>query len=386
MKKIFVAFALLSAMVLMVSCGGGSSDSKTGSLYEKCYPNETCNKGLICDIENNVCVKDWCKSNNDCTDPEYPVCNTKTGNCESSDGRKPGDESDSDSDTQDSGDSDNGKPDNDTGNPEPTDTDSSSDADSVDDSGDSQPDCDTDYSGDTEPDNGDSAPDNGDTEPDNDYPQTPCDPNPCTSISNSTGVCTVNGTGYTCGCQSGYTWNGGSCQSNGGSSLPECSKTSGTPCYDSSSHLTWSKISSSTMTWSAAATFCQGSEMNGYGGFTDWRLPNIDELKTLITVSSGTPRTQNCAVSEATGHLASSDWTCSTCTEACTQSTSGTGCSSCNGSSDGRYSKLGDGEVWLWSSSLLSGNSHGVWYVVFDYGGVSHSLIDYDGSHVRCVR
>ena len=57
MKKIFVVLALLSAMVLMISCSGGSSDIKTGSLYEKCYPNETCNKGLICDIENSVQIK-----------------------------------------------------------------------------------------------------------------------------------------------------------------------------------------------------------------------------------------------------------------------------------------------------------------------------------------
>ena len=42
---------------------------------------------------------------------------------------------------------------------------------------------------------------------------TPCNPNPCTSISNSTGNCTVSGTGYICGCQSGYDWNGGSCTS-----------------------------------------------------------------------------------------------------------------------------------------------------------------------------
>ena len=319
----------------------------------------------------------------------YPVCNTKTGNCESSDGRNPGDESDSDSDTPDSGDSDNGKPDNDTGNPEQTDTDSSSDADSVDDSGDSQPDCDTDYSGDTEPDNGDSAPDNGDTEPDNDYPQTPCDPNPCTSISNSTGVCTVSGTGYTCGCQSGYSCNGGSCQSNGGSSLPECSKMSGTPCYDSSSHLTWSKISPSYMSYTAATTFCQGSEMNGYGGFTDWRLPNIDELKTLLTsATGGTPRSANCAVSETNGCLAwDGCWTCSTCTEQGTASTSSNTCSN-SGSSydDGRFSKLGDGEVWLWSSSLQSDSSSSAWIVYFGNGYVDGYSIIGSSSFVRCVR
>ena len=42
-------------------------------------------------------------------------------------------------------------------------------------------------------------------------PATPCNPNPCTSISNSTGNCTVNGTGYICGCQSGYEWSGNLC-------------------------------------------------------------------------------------------------------------------------------------------------------------------------------
>ncbi len=140
------------------------------------------------------------------------------------------------------------------------------------------------------------------------------------------------------------------------------------------------------MTYTAATTFCQGSEMNGYGGFTDWRLPNIDELKTLIINPSGTPRTKNCAVSEATGDLSySSDWTCSTCTEACTQSSTGTGCSSCNGSSEGIYSKLGDGDVGLWSSSLRSDNSSYAWLVGFYYGNVSYDIID-NGNIVRCVR
>ena len=217
---------------------------------------------------------------------------------------------------------------------------------------------------------------------------TPCNPNPCTSISNSTGVCTVNGTGYTCGCQSGYTWNGGSCQSNGGSSLPECSKTSGTPCYDSTSHLTWSKMSSSYMTYSAATTFCQGSKMNGYGGFTDWRLPTIDELKTLLTsATGGTPRSANCAVSETNGCLAwDGCWTCSTCTEQGTASTSSNTCSNWGRSyDDGRFSKLGD-STYLWSSSLLSDSSSLAWLVDFNDGNVSTYSIDNYYYYVRCVR
>ena len=69
---------------------------------------------------------------------------------------------------------------------------------------------------------------------------TPCNPNPCTSISNSTGVCTVNGTSYICGCQSGYNWTGSQCQSgsSGGSkSLGEIC-TGQTNCYNASSSMT----------------------------------------------------------------------------------------------------------------------------------------------------
>ncbi len=60
--------------------------------------------------------------------------------------------------------------------------------------------------GDSTPDGGDTAPDNGDTEPDNDYPQTPCDPNPCNSIG-ETGTCIGNSWDrYTCECENNYVW------------------------------------------------------------------------------------------------------------------------------------------------------------------------------------
>ena len=75
MKKIF-SFSLLIvlALVFAVSCGGGKSGEsskndtdnvndedpgrKQGELYGECYPNGTCNKGLVCDEENNICIKD----------------------------------------------------------------------------------------------------------------------------------------------------------------------------------------------------------------------------------------------------------------------------------------------------------------------------------------
>ena len=150
MKKIFVYFAVLSAMLLMISCGGGST---TGD-------------------------------------------NTDTG------------DTTVDGDSVDSGSSDSGTTEpTDTGTTEPTDT--------------GEPD--------TAPDGGDSQPDNGDTEPDNDYPQTPCDPNPCSNDANSTGVCTIKNDSYVCGCKSGYIFDGTLCIK----SLPECSPASETPCIDS---------------------------------------------------------------------------------------------------------------------------------------------------------
>ena len=38
---------------------------KQGELYGECYPNETCNKGLICDVENNICIRDNANDDSD---------------------------------------------------------------------------------------------------------------------------------------------------------------------------------------------------------------------------------------------------------------------------------------------------------------------------------
>ena len=67
MKKILVVFAIC-AVFFAVSCGDGTKkvnldeDGKTsggrGELNGVCYPNGTCNEGLVCDEENNLCIED----------------------------------------------------------------------------------------------------------------------------------------------------------------------------------------------------------------------------------------------------------------------------------------------------------------------------------------
>lgn len=85
-------------------------------------------------------------------------------------------------------------------------------------------------------------------------------------------------------CVENYEWNGTQCVSNSSPSLPECSPTSGTPCMDSESGLIWSSRSADAVevTWYNAGSYCENL---GEGGYTGWRVPNIDELRTLLISS-----------------------------------------------------------------------------------------------------
>ncbi len=169
--------------------------------------------------------------------------------------------------------------------------------------------------------------------------------------------------------------------------LMECSPKTTFPCYDSESRLSWSKKSAAEMKLIdtdasgneifPAQAYCEDLNASNYGGFTDWRLPTISELRTLI---QNCPTTQmppvegvdSCAVSSDESNLCLSSSSCDS--SAC----------ACSYDEEGGYSKFGEPE-WLWSSSLDSDSSHGAWFVGFDFGGVGANDILYD-NYVRCVR
>lgn len=191
-------------------------------------------------------------------------------------------------------------------------------------------------------------------------------------------------------CSNGCNSSTGKCNSSSGggsSTLPECSSSSGTPCKDSSSGLIWSAIASNTMTWDDAKSYC---ESYTEGGLSGWHLPTIDELRTLLIADRVK---NNCQVSETNGCLSYSRcWSCSTCTQTGTQSSSGIYCSNWGSLySDGRYSKFGE-TVVLWSSSTRSEDTDYAWRVNFLNGAVSLYNGDRDGDdktrslYVRCVR
>lgn len=304
----------------------------------------------------------------DKTDTTSEYDDEKTDTASTNDDEPVSDDSDSDSDsTPDDADSI-----DDSGDSEPDESDSDDDSDSTDsepDNSDSTPDEDTDTdSGDPTPDE-DADTDSGDSTPDQDTdttPTTPCDPNPCSGITNSTGSCAVSGTSYSCGCNNGYFWNGQKC-----AVLPECSATSGTPCKDSTSLLIWSTKTANTndKTWEQAVVYCQNLNE---GGFFDWHLPTIDELRTLIKNCPGTETNGACAISEKNGKLSGND--------------SSDDCS-CAYKSGSYYSKIGDDHtVSPWSSSTRSDDTSHAWYVGFFAGVISNSDKTSVTSDVRCVR
>ena len=128
----------------------------------------------------------------------------------------------------------------------------------------------------------------------------------------------------------------------------------------------WSPMSSSTMSWDDAVSYCNNLTECGY---SDWHLPTISELRTLIKNCSGTVTVGSCGV-----------------TDSCLSSSGcrNDPCDGCSYDSSGYYSKLGDSDS-LWSSSTKSDSSSNAWRVYF----LSGSVLSYgksNGSNFRCVR
>lgn len=130
-----------------------------------------------------------------------------------------------------------------------------------------------------------------------------------------------------------------------------------------SSH--WSSVAEQTMNLDEAVSYCSNLNESGHN---DWRLPNIDELRTLIQNHSGTVTGGTCPVSEKTGKLASTDKT-----------------NDCNRRSGNNFCKLESVSGFFWSSSRQSDHPDTGWVVDFSGGGVVRSNTMIHG-YVRCVR
>jgi hypothetical protein len=111
---------------------------------------------------------------------------------------------------------------------------------------------------------------------------------------------------------------------------------------DTSTSLTWQKASSSGKTWEQALAYCEGLNL---GDHTDWRLPSIKELRSLVDYSRYGPAINTTYFPDTVSDF-------------------------------------------YWSSTTGTGDTHSAWLVYFDFGYITHSDYDksYRAGHVRAVR
>ena len=164
-------------------------------------------------------------------------------------------------------------------------------------------------------------------------------------------------------CSPQYAWNGSQCTS--------CSPTGPTPCIDSTSGLMWSAKSNSSMEWEHAVSYCENLNE---GKYSDWQLPTISELRTLIINCQTTETGGNCGITDNCLSAGSVD--------NCNYHYY---CEGCDDDLSGGHSKFGDNNAF-WSYSVLDGQPHlYAWMVGFDDGQIQFDNKD-KAFFVRCVR
>lgn len=165
-------------------------------------------------------------------------------------------------------------------------------------------------------------------------------------------------------CKTGYGYTGFECRKVD-SSFPECVPHGQTPCVDPKSSLIWSEKTSE-LDHESAVKYCEDLIE---GGFDDWHLPTIDELRTLIRNCDKTVIGGTCKVTER----------CPTYYSHCSSG----GCTGCSDDdANGQYSPFGDTER-IWSSTWEGDHEQKYWDVFFRRAEVYYN---FQKALVRCVR
>jgi Protein of unknown function (DUF1566) len=148
--------------------------------------------------------------------------------------------------------------------------------------------------------------------------------------------------------------------------------TTGGVWEDSDSGLMWQNTQNETVIWQDAIDYCEALALDGE---TDWRLPSINELRSLIRGCTETETDGACGVTDSCVDS-------STCWDSICLS-----CSEGGGPDIGCYWDAAvEGDCsWYWSSSSRSDYEDTAWFVDFNDGDVSSDPNDYFGG-VRCVR
>ena len=146
--------------------------------------------------------------------------------------------------------------------------------------------------------------------------------------------------------------------------------------HDETSGLDWMKSPYETgLLWNEAISYCDAFSQNGYD---DWRLPTIDELRTLVRGCPPTEPTGECPVVEGVGSSAIET------TDVCSGCEKGQG-----GASDGCYwdpALLGPCTYYWASSPDTDFMGSYAWNLLFYKASITSTSTDSIIYQVRCVR
>ena len=156
--------------------------------------------------------------------------------------------------------------------------------------------------------------------------------------------------------------------------VPFCDESRAAPCEDPETHYVWSVSEfpySTYLMWANNALICRMSEE---GGITQWRLPAIDELRTLLGASGKLKTGGECKVTNAC-----SDYYDPSCFDE----------GKCSGGEGAGFeSSLGDYEYLV--SGTLSGDGYTAespsWTVDLRTGSIISFAGDYVKSNSRCIK
>jgi hypothetical protein len=140
---------------------------------------------------------------------------------------------------------------------------------------------------------------------------------------------------------------------------------------DSSTGLMWPVEASMVYEWDEAGVYCKNLS---FGGYDDWRLPTVSELRSLIRGCNATATDGDCGVTDS-------------CLAFNCMSDSCGGCTEYEGPAEGKYwpPDLAGVCCSYWTSSPVSDNDEMAWGVDFHSAAV-HWVILPSGGLTRCVR
>jgi len=210
-----------------------------------------------------------------------------------------------------------------------------------------------------------------------------CEPGeiqPCTCPDGSDGTqkCKKDGSGYTrCNCdQVDAGENGGEDASTDGSTDSDSDSDTDVDIEgawrDDDTSLYWQEKATGWKPAEDAPAHCEDLEL---GGYDDWRLPTIGELRSLIKGCAGTAADGACGIEDDCTEMDCITEECAGC-----ESSAGPGAEGCYRPDDFEGSCR-----MIWSSSAVEDDTEKSWYVNFIDGRVSNN--ENTTSHdIRCVR